>query len=162
MDDILVNEEGKKQFYEKFEEIQNQSTKNGNALSKSYNDYVGDGWHDNPLYEEAMRKNRMIDEDIKKMINEEKYLKVINDKYDDKLVNINDILNVEFIYSKDDKEIEKIKLTGKYIPNIDCEIQEVTLNSPIGKSIYKKKIGDICSYYVEGKEVKIRIIERVK
>ena len=159
MDYILVNEEGKKQFYDKFEEIKNQSTMNANALSKSYNDYVGDGWHDNPLYEEAMRKNRMIDEDIKKMLNEEKYLKVIEDKYEEKLVNINDSLKVEFIYLDGDSEFENIKLTGKYIPNTN--LNEITLNSPIGKAIYKKKIGETCIYNVGDKQVKIKIVERI-
>lgn len=161
MEYILLDEEGKKQFYEKFEELKDSSNNNGNELSKSFNDYVGDGWHDNPLYEEAMRRNRMIDEDIKKMLNEEKYLKVINDVYDENLVNINDIVKVEFIYSEDDKEEEIIKLTGKYIPNIDQKVQEITLNSPIGKAIYRKKIGDNCFYMVDDRKIKIRIIERI-
>lgn len=42
------------------------------------------------------------------------------------------------------------------MPSLD----EVTLNSPIGKVIYKKKIGETCFYKVGDKEVKVRIIER--
>ena len=160
MDEILVNVEGYKQFYNKLEELKDSSTANANVLSKAFNDYVGDGWHDNPAYEEAMRINRMIDNDILRMLEQTKKLKVIDDKYDPKLVNIDDVVNIEFIYSENDIEKEIIKLTGKYIPNMDLEIKEVTLNSPIGKAIYKKKIGNICSYQVGNNEIKIRIIER--
>ena len=161
MDDILVNEEGRQQFYDKLENLKELSTSNANTLSKSYNDYVGDGWHDNPVYEEAMRKNRMIDDDIKKMLIEEKILKIIEDKYDKNVVNIDDIIKIEFIYSQDDREFEIIKLTGKYIPNTDLEIKEITLNSPIGRAIYKKKIGEIYSYKVGDNNVSIRIVEKV-
>lgn len=160
MEFILVDEQGKEQFYSILEKLKNDNIENANVLSKSYTDYVGDGWHDNPIYEEAMRKNRMIDESINKMLQQEKLLKIVNDKYKDECVNINDIVEVEFIYSDDDKEIEKLKLTGKFIPDTDLEIKEVTLNSPVGKAIYKKEIGECSSYTVLDKEVKIRIIGR--
>ena len=161
MDEILVNDEGRKQFYDKLESLKNLSTSNANAMSKSYSDYVGDGWHDNPLYEEAMRKNRMIDEEIREMLKQEKKLKCIDDTKDSNYVNIDDIITIEFIYSDDDREIDKIKLTGKFIPDTDLEIKEITLNSPIGRAIYKKKIGEICSYQVGSNSVSIKIIEKV-
>lgn len=161
MSEILVDKEGYNQFFEKLENLKESSTSNANTLSKSFNDYVGDGWHDNPVYEEAMRKSRMIDDDIQKMLDQQKYLKVVEDDYNDNLVNINDIVEIEYIYSKDDKETEIIKLTGKYIPNTDLEIKEITLNSPIGKAMYKKKIGEECSYNVGNNDIKLKIIKRI-
>lgn len=161
MSEILVDKEGYNQFFEKLENLKESSTSNANTLSKSFNDYLGDGWHDNPVYEEAMRKSRMIDDDIQKMLDQQKYLKVVEDAYDDNLVNINDIVEIEYIYSKDDKETEIIKLTGKYIPNTDLEIKEITLNSPIGKAMYKKKIGEECSYNVGNNDIKLKIIKRI-
>lgn len=161
MSEILVDKEGYNQFFEKLENLKESSTSNANTLSKSFNDYVGDGWHDNPVYEEAMRKSRMIDDDIQKMLDQQKYLKVVEDDYNDNLVNINDVVEIEYIYSKDDKETEIIKLTGKYIPNTDLEIKEITLNSPIGKAMYKKKIGEECSYNVGNNDIKLKIIKRI-
>ena len=108
------------------------------------------------------RKTRVLtDEEIHKMLIQEKRLKCINDTKDFNRVNLDDILVIEFIYSDDDKEIDNIKLTGKFIPDTDLEIKEITLNSPIGRTIYKKKIGEICSYQVGNNNVKIRIIEKV-
>ena len=161
MKEILVDKEGYNQFFEKLENLKNESTSNANTLSKSFNDYVGDGWHDNPVYEEAMRKSRMIDDDIQKMLDQQKYLKVVEDDYNESLVNINDIVEIEYIYSKDDKETEIIKLTGKYIPNTDLQIKEITLNSPVGKTIYKKKLNETYSYNVGNNTVNIRIIRKL-
>ncbi len=161
MDDILVNEEGYKQFYEKLESLRESNLSNANVMSQSYKDFVGDGWHDNPIYEEAVRKNRMIDVEINKMLEQEKKLKLINDIQDSSCVNIDDIIRVEFIYLDGEKEIEDIKLTGKFIPDTDLEIKEISLNSPIGKAIYKKKIGETCSYQVGNNSINIRIVERV-
>lgn len=161
MDKILVSEEGYQQFYDKLNELKKKSNLNGVSLSKSYNDYVGDGWHDNPVYEEAMRKNRMIDKDIETMIIQSKKLKLINDAKKIGYVNIGDVLKVEFIYSLDNREEEIIKITGKYIPNTDLDIEEITLNSPIGRAIYKEKIGNTCFYEVGEKKFSIRIVEKV-
>lgn len=161
MDDILVNEEGYKQFYEKMDSLRESNLSNANMMSQSYKDFIGDGWHDNPIYEEAVRKNRMIDVEINKMLEQEKKLKLINDIQDSSCVNIDDIIRVEFIYLDGEKEIEDIKLTGKFIPNTDLEIKEISLNSPIGKAIYKKKIGKTYSYQVGNNSISIRIVERV-
>jgi len=160
MDEILVNEEGLKQFYDKLDSLKDLSLSNANTLSKSYNDYVGDGWHDNPEYEEAMRRNRMIDGEIYRMLKQEKKLKCINDVKCYDCVNIDDIIVLEFIYSDGYKEIDNIKLTGKFVPNTDLEIKEITLNSPIGRTIYKKKIGETCSYQVGNNNINIKIIEK--
>ena len=43
----------------------------------------------------------------------------------------------------------------------DLEIKEITLNSPIGKAIYKKKLENICWYEVGNNKIKIRIVEKV-
>jgi len=49
-------------------------------------------------------------------------------------------------------------LTGKYIPNID---DEITLNSPLGRAIFKKKIDSINEYKVNDKVIKVKLIEKM-
>jgi len=62
----------------------------------------------------------------------------------------------------DDIEEYTIKLTGKYMIDNNAKIKEVSLNSPIGRSIYLKSINDndIC-YYVNDKKIGIKIIKRI-
>lgn len=159
---IIVDDEGYKQFIDEMEKLKMISLSIASNGSEAYLDAVGDGWHDNFAFEESMRESRVIACKINKMIEEKKNLKVIKKKTLGKdIVNINDTIKVLFTYSEDDSEIEIIKLTGKYIPNTDMEIKEITLNSPIGKVIYGKRIGTINEYKVNDRVISIKIMEKV-
>lgn len=160
MKEILVNKEGYNQFFDEFEKLNYSLTSNAAHGSEVYADAVGDGWHDNFAYEDAMRKEKMIQNKINDLILQKDSLVLINDEeYDDNIVCINDIVEVSIIYDEDDSEIETIKLTGKYLP--DDKNNEVTLNSPIGKALHRQKIGSTVSYKVNNKELKVNIIRKV-
>lgn len=160
MKEILVNIEGYNQFFDEFEKLNNSLTSNAAHGSEVYADAVGDGWHDNFAYEDAMRKEKMIQSKINEMILQKDKLKLVEDgDYDENAVCINDIIEVSIIYDDDDSELEIIKLTGKYLPNE--QKNEVTLNSPIGKALYRKKVGSTNSYKVNNKELKVYIIRKV-
>jgi transcription elongation GreA/GreB family factor len=161
MELINVSKEGYEQFLEKKKEAEAKRTSNLKDLSSSCNDYVGDGWHDNPLYDDAMIKSRMHDYEISKLLKQEKMLKIIDDDFDEKLVNIGDTIEVEFMYSDGKTEKEIIKVTGMYSPNLNSEILEITLNSPIGKCLYKAKIGETYICNENEKKIKVNIIRRV-
>ena len=94
---------------------------------------------------------------------DEKYLKIVDKKSNsDDIIDIGDIIKIKFIYDIDDIEEYTIKLTGKYMIDNNAKIKEVSLNSPIGRSIYLKSINDndIC-YYVNDKKIGIKIIKRI-
>ena len=94
-----------------------------------------------------------------RMIEEEMYLKVVHRKnYHNEIIDIGDILTVLVIYDEDDKEEYTIKLTGKYLPNTDSLINEISRNSPIGRCIYLKNIYDDIYYYVNDKRIDIKVI----
>lgn len=160
MKEILVNIEGYNQFFEEFEKLSNSLTSNAAHGSEVYADAVGDGWHDNFAYEDAMRKEKMIQNKINDMILQKDNLKVIDEEeYSDDVVCINDTIEVSISYDDEDSEVEIIKLTGKYLPN--DENNEVTLNSPIGKALYRQKIGSTVSYKVNNKKISVYIIRKV-
>lgn len=161
MKEILVTEEGYTQFYEKLEKLKIDRLNNAKSISEACNDAVGDGWHDNPAYEEAMRRGRMIEDNIQKMLYEQNNLKIVSNGEKKKdIVDVGDILIARLKYSDNSEDVERIKLTGKYMPNTD--LNEISLNSPIGKAIYKKKIGDICSYSVNGVTISIIIQQKIE
>lgn len=160
MKEILVDEDGYNQFFEEFEKLKVSLTSNAAHGSEVYADAVGDGWHDNFAYEEAMRQEKMIQTKILEMTRQKDLLKLIDTiPYSDDYVCIGDKIEVSIRYSNDDSEIETIKLTGKFRP--DDDLNEVSLNSPIGKAIYKQKIGDIISYKVNDKNIEVKIIRKV-
>lgn len=163
MKEILVDTEGYNQYYEELNRLKELSLSIASIGSQSYDDAVGDGWHDNFAFEDTMRESRRIASRIDKMLKDEKHLKIVNKKdISDDIINIGDILVIKVIYDIDDTEEYTIKLTGKYMIDNTSNIKEVSLNSPIGRNIYLKNINDndIC-YYVNDKKISIKIINKI-
>ena len=161
MKDILVDKNGYKQYYEELKKLKELSLTIASIGSSSYADAVGDGWHDNFAFEESMRESRKIAVRIDKMLEDEKYLKIVDKKrLSSDIIDIGDILTIKVIYSIDDIEEYTIKLTGEYIPDSNAKIKEISLNSPIGRSIYQKNINDNIYYYINDKKINIQIIKK--
>ncbi len=162
MEEILVDENGYKQFFEELKKLEELSLSNSSLGSEAYKDAIGDGWHDNFAFEESMRESRAIASRIDDLLAKQQYLKIVDDsdKKED-LVNIGDKVNINIKYSDDDMENEVVTLTGKYIPNTDNEANEISLNSPLGKVLYKAKIGTSVSYSVGDSDVYITILKKI-
>lgn len=162
MKDILVDTEGFNQYYEELNRLKDLSLSIASIGSESYADAVGDGWHDNFAFEDTMRESRKIASRINKMLEDEKYLKIVDKKSNsDDIIDIGDILKIKVIYDIDDIEEYTIKLTGKYMIDNNAKIKEISLNSPIGRSIYLKNINDDIGYYVNDKKISIKIINKI-
>lgn len=165
MKEILVDENGYDQFLEELEKLKQQSLLISSVGSEAYQDAIGDGWHDNFAFEESMRQSRSIATRIENMLKNKQYLKIIEtETKENNLINIGDVLKVKIYYSDDDIEETTIKLTGNFIPIIENEndIQEITLNSPLGKALYLKDIEDNdINYNVNNNKIKITIIEKI-
>lgn len=162
MKDVLVDTDGFNQYYEELNKLKDLSLSIASIGSESYADAVGDGWHDNFAFEDTMRESRKIASRINKMLEDEKYLKIVDKKStSDDIIDIGDILKIKVIYDIDDIEEYTIKLTGKYMIDNNAKIKEVSLNSPIGRSIYLKNINDNdIGYYVNDKRISIKIIRK--
>ena len=154
MKDVLVDTDGFNRYYEELNRLKDLSLSIASIGSESYADAVGDGWHDNFAFEDTMRESRKIASRINKMLEDEKYLKIVDKKSNsDDIIDIGDIIKIKVIYDIDDIEEYTVKLTGKYMIDNNAKIKEVSLNSPIGRSIYLKNIND--------KKISIKIINKI-
>lgn len=163
MQEILVDKEGYKQFFCELERLKELSLTSASVGSEAYKDAIGDGWHDNFAFEDSIRESRAIASKIDTMLNEQPYLKIVDDAdFGEKYINIGDTIKVLVKYDTDDIEEYTLKLTGKYLPDYDANIQEISLNSPLGKTLYLKKSDDELYYDVNGKIVKIEVLELCK
>ena len=153
---ILVSKEGYDEYYNELEKLKKSLTRNASCGSDAYTSAVGDGWHDNFDFEQTMREEKQITYNIKKMMNDTKYLEIVKKHNKKDYVDLDDTVSIKFIYDDTD-EIEEYKLTGKYISNNN----EITLNSPLGNAIYNKKIGSTIIYKVNNKEIKVQIIKKI-
>lgn len=162
MKDVLVDTDGFNQYYEELNRLKDISLSIASIGSESYADAVGDGWHDNFAFEDTMRESRKIASRINKMLDDEKYLKIVDKKSNsDDIIDVGDILKIKVIYDIDDIEEYTVKLTGKYMIDNTAKIKEISLNSPIGRSIYLKNINDDIGYYVNDKKISIKIINKI-
>lgn len=162
MKDILVDMDGFNQYYEELNRLKDISLSIASIGSESYADAVGDGWHDNFAFEDTMRESRKIASRINKMLEDEKYLKIVDKKSNsDDIIDVGDILKIKVIYDIYDIEEYTVKLTGKYMIDNTAKIKEISLNSPIGRSIYLKNINDDIGYYVNDKKISIKIINKI-
>ncbi len=161
MKEILLDKNGYKQYLDEIEKMKDQIDSIASTGSSAYKEAVGDGWHDNFAFEETMRENRTVNAKLNSLRDNKKYIKVIKsvkEKVD--IVNIGNKVRISITYGKDDIEEYDILLTGNYLPNLDGDITEITLNSPIGKAIYLKKVNEAIKTKINDKEVVIKIVKK--
>lgn len=153
MGKILLTKEGYEQFNKILDSLEKKSNDNGINTTEVCIRAVGDGWYDNFAFEALIEDERKLSYQINKMNQDKTKIEIIQDYYKENYVNINNIVSLKFIYD-DENELEDLILTGNYIPNEN----EITLNSPLGKAIYKKKIGEIVEYVVSENNIKVEKI----
>lgn len=96
---------------------------------------------------------------MNKMIDDLNYIQIIAKEDNEELVDINDKVNLTLTYS--DNECEELELTLIANGKIDS-YDIVSINSPLGKSIYKKVVGTTSSFKVNGEEVLVTINSKIK
>lgn len=118
----------------------------------------GDGWHDNFLYEDAVREENMALNNIENLLKKQNSIQIISKHNKKEYVDINDWIVLEMIFDKDDKEIATFHITGNYKPNQE---EEITINSPLGKAIYNKKVGSTLEYKVNDNKIVVKIQKKL-
>lgn len=123
--------------------------------------YQGDNWHDNPTLYQTEAKERSLMLEIAKMKSELKNIEIIENSGNQILIDIGDIVKVEMFFSEVDKEECEFKLVATTPKSdINAEIQEISINSPLGSAIYHRKIGDVTTYKVNDSIYTIKIIKK--
>lgn len=101
--------------------------------------YQGDNWHDNPTLYQTEAQERTLMVEISEMKQRLQNVEIVENLGDESLIDIGDIVRVDIIFAEDDREEEIFKLIAT-TPSIDAEIEEVSINSPIGAAVYHKKV----------------------
>lgn len=98
---------------------------------------------------------------MNKMIDDLNYIEIVKTSGNEEIVDINDRVNLTLIFS--DNETEEIELQLIANGKIDLKACDtVSINSPLGKSIYKKVVGTTSSFKVNGEEVLVTINSKIK
>ena len=124
--------------------------------------FQGDNWHDNPTLYQAELQEMALMKEIAEMKRRLNNIEIVENLGDDSLIDIGDVIKIDMIYSEDDREEEIFKLVAtKPSFDMESEINEVSINSPIGNAMYHRKIGDVVSYKVNDRTFTIELKEKV-
>lgn len=85
---------------------------------------------------------------------------VILDEVEQDIINVNDIVTVNMIYPETEETITFELVAG--MPDLGSRIMKISVNSPLGKAVYQRKIGEELSYMVDNEKVNIQIISKTK
>ena len=125
--------------------------------------FQGDNWHDNPtLYQAELQERSLMREIAEMKYKLQNNVEIVENLGDEEIIDIGDIVRIDMIFSEDDREEEIFKLFAT-TPNLKfgAEIQEVSINSPIGNAMYHKKVGEIATYKVQDRTFTLQIKEKV-
>lgn len=124
--------------------------------------FQGDNWHDNPtLYQAELQEISLMREIAEMKHKLQNNVEIIENLGDEELIDIGDIVKIDMIFSENDREEEIFKLVATTNLKFDAEIQEVSINSPIGNAMYHKKVGEIATYKVQDRTFTLQIKEKV-
>lgn len=159
---IYLSEYGYKQYLEEIELVKEKIKKNTALKNEAFVNDPGNGWHDNFAFEEASREEDMLSNSLQSLYDKGKNIELIKEQsiIDPDIITIEDIVTIKFIYEDGDTEVETFQLTGNWKQNYDNELQEITINSPLGRTLYLKKTGSLLNYSVNKNTIKVEILKK--
>ena len=122
----------------------------------SYSQADGDGWHDNFGYEQAMREEQMIVEEIEALSETIRTATFIEEEHHKSKVGVRSRLTLILDYGDGDVE----EFVGEFVALKTDSSDNISLNSPIGKAIFGKNEGDTCKCVLpNGEKITITILK---
>lgn len=151
---IYLSKEGYEEFLQSIEEIKERIKENDLGRNAAFDAGAGDGW-DSPEFEEIERTSIRLNNELNAKYEEKKRIVILEKHNEEDTVDIGDILSVDM-----NGEELIFKLVGGE-GDIFAELQEISINSPIGMAVYKKKIGDVCEYNVDSRKFIVTINKKL-
>ena len=159
MEKIKVTEEGLIELQDKLENLKKEFDLNEKQMSVAYHNSNGDGAHDNAEFEYLLANERRLARAIDELALKIKNVEIIETiVMSEEIVNIGDTIEMEIYHEKNNSDIVTILLVGG-----DGNIFEgkVSINSPLGKAIYGKKVGELVTYNVAAKDMNAKIVKKL-
>lgn len=155
---VYLDQEGYEELLDSISRTVEKLNKITMGRSSAYREGTGN-IGDEPEFEILQIEERRILHELQKQRLLLSRVEIIEKHNNNEFIDIGDIVRTEI--SADDYTQEcVVKLVGKSI-DFDSDINEVTINSPLGGAIYKKNIGEDVSYNVQGKTFNVHIAEKL-
>ncbi len=158
---IYLDQEGYEKYLENIESVKKQLNDLNAGRKEAFDAGAGDGW-DTPEFEEIERQEAVLMGNLKKLYEDLSKIVIIEKHNNQELIDINDTVIVDLIFSKDDVEEMTIKLVSALGLSDGNFAREVSINSPLGKAIFGKSVGDNSSYKVNDNVIKVLIKQKLE
>lgn len=107
--------------------------------------------------EETIRRKEILSTQLTMLLEQRARVIITKKQENSEIIDFDDIVAVNYLGTNN---IVTFKLVGGD-GNINKDIKEISVNSPLGSAVYKKHVGDICTFNVKDKEYTISIEEKL-
>lgn len=152
---IYLDQQGYQELLKSIDMIKLKIKENSAGRKEAFDAGAGDGW-DSPEFEEIERQERLLNGELAHLYDTLTRVEIIEKEDNAEIIDIGDVFKIDIYFSSDDFEEDVFKLVGGSA-DFNKEIKEISLNSPLGKSVYKKKVGDTTSYNVGDRQFNVLI-----
>ena len=158
---IYLDEEGYKQYLNDIENLKSQLEYLKKEKTSAHASSEANNWHDNSAMEMLRNEEYRITKMLRDMLDKMNKIVIVDKaQSDNEVIDINDIVSIHMQYNDEDLGTKYYKLVATERPNINSVVNEVSLNSPLGKSIYLKNVGYSGSYKVLNNTINFSIISK--
>lgn len=156
MDKIYLDQKGYDNYIKELEDIREKIQKNSSDISEfASDDAYGDGWHDNFAYEQAVQKENALLYQYHQKLEGLNKIEIIESCKNLDSVEIGSVVEIQF---EGEYDTEIYTLTGNTTSSMDDDKMSITINSPLGRSIFKKKKMDSFQYEIDSNQIRGKII----
>ncbi len=153
-----LTREGYEKLLEDLQELKKKFDENELAMSRSFQNAAGDGAHDNGEFEVLQTNEKMLAGQINRLTSQIQKANIIEvPNLNSNQVNINDTVLLRIYYDIDDIEEDTYTLVGS---DGNSTLNQISINSPIGKAIFQKYIGEVVQYTVNNNMYQVEILEK--
>ncbi len=159
--EIYLDKEGHQKFLDDIKALEEKLTGFSPEEVEQIKEAQRDGSNDNFAYEEAKRNQFILQTALRDKLAQLPFIKIVDEVLYEDMIGINDYVKVELAFSGEKPEEQIFKLVASACPDFDAEVCEISINSPLGSFLYKKKVGDQGSYCVDKNKVNVNILDKV-
>ena len=111
-------------------------------------------------YKELLKELHLLNVQINTVDELIKNAEIVEKHNDSNLLDIGDVVRIKTIFSEDEIEEDTYELVAAN-SDFNSEIIKLSINTPLGKALYKAKVGDTVTYKYNDITVKVNIMEKV-
>lgn len=111
---------------------------------------------ENSAFEDAKQQVNLLNKEITDLRNEQAKVEIVKAHGHQDRIDVGDVVTV---YNKQADDRFEVRLVASYDVNLYAEVEEASINSPLGEALYGKKKGDVVKYSVENRDFAVCVEE---